>query len=416
MTVQAGSPSRSDHGSVALVPRVNIQAFWETQQTAESITNAFADRRMARAHGTVLTGGISSAISHYQTQSTPNLLLIESGSPREQLLASLAALADVCQPETKVVIIGQMNDVILYRELIRQGISEYLVAPVAPLQLIETIAALYRSEKAAPIGRVIAFIGARGGTGSSVLSHNLAWEFARATDAETTLIDLDLAYGTAALDFNLDASGGIMEAITQPERIDALLLDRLLAKLGGKLSLLGGPGGVDKDFAIDTHAIEKIFTAMRTSVPLIAVDLPHIWAPWIKFALLHADQVVITTEPELASLRNTRAIVDMLKAARPNDSPPTIVLNQVGVPKRPEIAGADFRNAIGIDIAAVVPFDPQNFGTALNNGKMLLEMAPRARAAEVLRNLARDLVGEKAIKPAAGSTSLLKKLLSVRKT
>ncbi len=397
--------------AVALVPRINIQAFCELQETVNSIQTAFADRRMARAHGTVLTGGIDAAVRLYQTQSTPNLLLVESTAAREPLLESLASLAEVCQPDTKVIVIGHLNDVVLYRDLMRRGVGEYVVAPVTPLQLIDTIAGLYRSERAAPIGRVIAFMGAKGGAGSSTVAHNCGWEIARVADAETTIIDLDLAFGTAALDFNLDASGGIMEAILQPERVDALLLDRLLVRLGGKLSLLGGPGGVDKDFTIEAHAVETILTALRSNVPLIVLDIPCLWAPWVRFTLLHADHIVLTAEPELASLRNARAIVDLLKAARPNDQPPSLVLNKVGIPKRPEIPAADFSKAIGLEIAASVPFDPQNFGSALNNGKMLLEASPRTKAAEALRRLSRSFSAERAPAPAAASKSLIKKLL-----
>ena len=397
---------------VALVPRINIQAFFESPQTVEAIQTAFADRRMARAHGTTMAGGIPAAIRLFQTQSTPNLLLVESTGPREALLANLASLAEVCQPDTKVVVIGHVNDVILYRDLIRQGVSEYIVAPVQPLQIVETIAALYRSEKAAPIGRVIAFMGAKGGCGSSTICHNCAWDLARNAGVETTIIDLDLAFGTAALDFNLDASGGIMEAIAQPERVDSLLLDRLLVRLGDKLNLLGGPGGVDKDFTIEAHAVETILTAMLVSVPTIVVDLPNLWAPWVRFTLLHADQIVLTAEPELASLRNAKALVDMLKVARPNDPPPTLVLNQVGVPKRPEIAAADFRKAIGTEVAVTIPFDPASFGAALNNGRMVLDMTPRSKAAEAMRKLARDLAGDKpGTSVVASGQSILKKIL-----
>lgn len=416
MNMQAGqsaAPSPADRTMTALVPRINIQAFCERQQTLDGIQAAFADRRMARAHGSVVSGGIPAAVRLYQTQSTPNLLLVESDAPRDSLLANLASLAEVCQPDTKVVVIGHTNDVILYRELISRGVSEYMVAPIAPLHLVEAIATLYRSERATPVGRVIAFVGARGGTGSSTVAHNCAWEIARTAEVETTIIDLDLAFGTAALDFNLDASGGIMEALLQPERVDALLLDRLLVKLAGKLSLLGGPGGVDKDFTIEPHAVETIFTAMRASVPMIVLDVPNVWAPWVRFTLLHADQIVLTAEPDLASLRNARAMVDLLKGARPNDPPPCLVLNKTGVPRRPEIAAADFRKAIATDVTASIPFDPQSFGDAVNNGRMVLDMSPRAKAAEALRGLAHDLAGERAQKPAAGGSSILKKLMEL---
>jgi pilus assembly protein CpaE len=143
------------------------------------------------------------------------------------------------------------------------------------------------------------------------------------------------------------------------------------------------------------------------------VDIPNVWAPWVKFTLLHADQIIVTAEPELASLRNAKALVDMLKAARPNDPPPGIVLNKAGVPKRPEISAADFSKAAGIDVVATIPFDPQNFGASLNNGRMLLDMAPRSKAADAVRKLARTLTGDKT--KAAARSSLLKRLLGLGK-
>lgn len=401
--------------TVALIPRINIQAFCETPQTTEVVQAAFADRHMARAHGSVINGGIPAAVRLYQTQSTPNLLLVETTAARDVLLANLSSLAEVCQPDTKVVVIGHVNDVILYRELIRQGVSEYIVAPLMPLQLIETISTLYRSEKATPIGRIIAFMGAKGGSGSSSICHNCAWDFAKSADIETTIVDLDLAFGTAALDFNLDASGGLMEAIAQPERVDGLLLDRLLVKLGDKLNLLGGPGGVDRDFSIEVHAIETIMTAMRVSVPMIVLDIPNLWAPWVKYTLLHVDHIVITSEPDLASLRNAKALLDLLKTARPNDPPPSLVLNKVGVPKRPEIAAADFRKAVGTDVSASIPFDPFSFGSALNSGRMVLDMAPRTKAADAIRRLARGMTVDRPDKITKSVSSILQKILTVGK-
>ena len=401
----------NESAGVPLVPRINIHAFCELPQTYEAIRTAFADRRMSRAHGTIAAGGITAAVKRYESQSTPNLLMVESNAPRETLLSQLSSLAEVCQPDTKVVVLGHANDVILYRDLIKQGVSEYIVAPFMPLQLIEAVDSLYRSEKSSPIGRVIAFIGAKGGTGSSTLSHNCAWEIARICDIETTIIDLDLAFGTAALNFNLDAAGGILEAIAQPERVDSLLLDRLLVKLGDRLTLLGGQGGVDKDFTVEAHAVETVLLAMRLSVPMIIVDLPNLWAPWVRYTLLHADQVVVVAEPELASLRNARELLDLLVAARPNDPPPAVVLNQLDVPKRPEIPAIEFRKAIGVDVVATIPFDPQNFGAALNNGRMLLDFAPRSKAANALRMLSQKIAGDRIRKPQASRESILNKLL-----
>ncbi len=406
----------SGQGLVAMVPRINIQAFCETAQTAEAMRAAAQDRRMAQAHCQVQMGGIPAAVRLYEMQSTPNLLIVESTVDQGTLLGNLAALANVCQPDTKVVVVGQTNDVLLYRELIRQGVSEYLVAPVNQLQLIETISSLYRSSKAVPVGRVLAFMAARGGTGSSTIAHNCAWEIARTANLETVIVDLDLAYGTAGLNFNLDTSNGLLEALDQPSRIDPVLIDRLLAKVDGKLSLLSGPGGIERDINITSDAVEAVLLALRASIPMIIVDLPMLWAPWVRFALNHADQVIITAEPELASLRNAKYISDALKLARPNDAPPMLLLNRVGVPRRPEITAQDFRKAIGLDVAAVIPSDPQSFGTALNGGKMLLDVAAKSKAAEALRRFARGFAGsEKVVKSGSAFDTIFDLIPALRK-
>ncbi len=386
---------------VALVPRVDIHIFCETQETGQTIQVASADRRMARAHVTIQLGGIAAAVQVYQTQPTPNVLVVETHGNRDQVMAELGRLAEVCQATTKVIIIGHVNDVILYRELVRAGISEYVVAPLTSVAFIEIVAGLFNDPKAAPLGRVISFVGAKGGVGSSTIAHNIGWAMSQRQNIDTIITDLDLAFGTAALNFNQDGSGGIMDALGQPDRVDSTLIERLMTKLGNKLSLLNGPGSVDRDVSIEAHAVETILNVIRFSAPLIVVDVPNMWAPWIKYTLLNSDEIVITATPELPALRNAKNLFDMLKSARPNDKPPRLILNQVGVPKRPEIPVNDFAKAIGIVPSAVIPHDPQSFGMAQGNGQMVFEVAPKSKSAEVLGDLARNLAGNQKIAPEA---------------
>lgn len=410
---QPGNPGEL----VAIVPRINIHMFCDNQQTAETMQLAAADRRMARAHTTIQMGGIMAAVQVYQSQPTPNVLIVETHGSRDVILSELAALAEVCQPDSKVIVVGHLNDVILYRELIRQGVSEYLVAPLHQLQVIETVSSLYQNPKSAPLGRVIAFVGSKGGVGSSTIAHNAAWLISRQHGTETIITDLDLAFGTAGLNFNQDVSNGILDALGQPERVDSTLIERLLTKLGDKLSLLSGPGGVDREFNVEAHAVEAIFNAMRSSVPCIVVDVPNLWAPWVKYTLMNADQVIITATPELASLRNTKNLIDLLKQARPNDPPPKLILNQVGVPKRPEIPAAEFGKAVGVDVSCVIPYDAQTFGTAQSNGQMILEVAAKSKSAEALTGFVQSLAGgEKPVKkPSKLSLPIFDKLPMLRK-
>src|SRR5262249_38412473 len=261
------------------------------------------DRRMARAHVQIHMGGIAAAVQLFQNELTPNVIIVEAIGSRETVLSGLAQLAQVCGPETKVIVVGHLNDIILYRELIRIGVSEYLVAPVDQLQVIDSIAGLFHDPGAKPLGRIFAFVGSKGGVGSSTLAHNVGWYLSRHLNTDTVITDFDLAFGTAGLNFNQEASQGIADALGQPDRIDQTLLDRLLTKCGDKLSLLASPGAIDRDFHIEESSVGIILNTVRNSVPCVIVDVPNMWAPWIKYTLLHADEVVITATPELASLR-----------------------------------------------------------------------------------------------------------------
>jgi pilus assembly protein CpaE len=388
------------------VPRISIHAFCEYPDTGASLQRAGGDRRLSKAHLQVQLGGVNAAIEHYTGQITPNLLIVETKLDGKAALDELDRLAEVCDPATKVIVVGRVNDVELYRELMRRGASEYLVAPLEPLQLIEVISGLYLDPGATPIGRVVAVVGARGGAGSSTLAHNIGWCIAQELHINTTIVDLDLPFGTVGLDFNDEASQGVSDALSAPERLDDVLLDRLLLKRGDHLSLFTAPAALERDYDAVPESYEAVIDAVRQSTPCVILDLPHGWSPWIRATLLAADDVVIVATPDLTSLRNAKNIIELVKNARPNDNPPRLVINQVGVPKRPEIPAKDFAETMGVDPAAILGFDPALFGQAANNGQMVIELAPKAPVSESLRRLCRSLTGRAASGADRGGASI----------
>ncbi len=402
----AASP---DGGSIIRpVPRVTIQAFCETPDVGMSLQRASQDRRLAKAHLTVHMGGVAAAHSHYVDTPTPGLIIVESQLGGSQLLASLDKLAEVCDAGTRIVVVGHANDIGLYRELTRKGVNDYLVAPLSPIQIVETISLLYADPEAPPLGRTIAFTGARGGTGSSTIAHNAGWCISQHMNEDVTIVDLDLAFGTGGLDFNQDPAQGVADALYAPERLDDVLLERLLVRCTEHLSLFAAPATLDRDYAIDQETYEIVLDVVRHSVPCVVLDLPHVWGPWTRKLLLEADEIVITATPDLASLRNTKNLLDMLSAARPNDVPAHLVINQVGVAKRPEIPIKDFAEALGSDPALVLPFDAALFGAAANNGQMIEELDPRSKTAQGMRHLASIVSG----RPIAGSSKTGRSLLA----
>src|SRR5690606_23344781 len=215
------------------------------------------------------------------------------------------------------------------------------VALISMADILSVISAIFVDPEAAPIGKSIAFIGAKGGVGSSTIAHNVAWSMSTLFSSEVVVADLDLAFGTANINFDQDPAQGIAEAVFSPERIDEVYLDRLLAQCAERLSLLAAPSMLDRTYDFDAEAFTQIIDIAQRTAPLLVLDVPHIWTGWTKSVLMQADDIVITATPELANLRNTKNLVDTLRRLRPNDPAPKLVINQTGVPKRPEISADD---------------------------------------------------------------------------
>jgi pilus assembly protein CpaF len=309
----------ADMGEAA-VPRITIHAFCARPETVALVEAASADRRMIRASTTARPGGLEAAVDYYQNQSTPSLVLVESLDAAPRMLALLDGLAQVCDPGTKVVVIGQTNDIALYRELMRRGVSEYITQPQGPLQIIRAVSSLYADPSAPFVGRQIAFVGAKGGVGSSTLAHNFAWSMAERVQAATVMVDLDLPFGTAGLDFNQDPLQGVLDALSQPDRLDPVLMDRMMVRCGDRLSLFAAPGTLDQDYEIPADAFEEVTQKIRGAAPFVVLDLPHSWSAWTRRVLIASDDLVVVATPDLASLRNAKNIVDLVRQARPNDA------------------------------------------------------------------------------------------------
>jgi pilus assembly protein CpaE len=396
----AATPPSESH--IAPAPRVSVQAFCETVETAAAVQSAGEDRRLGKAHLKIQMGGMAAAIEAYRAAPTPNVIILETDA-RGDILAGLDQLATVCDPGTRVVVIGRVNDVTLYRELVRRGVSDYVIAPVNALDVVRSICNLFSAPEAKSIGRIIAVVGAKGGVGASTIAHNVAWAIARDLAMDSVVADLDLAFGTAGLDYNQDPPQGIADAVFSPDRVDTAFIDRLLSKCTDHLSLLAAPATLDKVYDFGADAFDAIFDTLRTSMPCIVLDVPHQWSGWTKRALVSADDILVVSAPDLASLRNTKNLVDLLKASRPNDRAPLYCLNQVGIPKRPEISASEFAKAIEAQPIAAIPFDPQMFGSAANNGQMIAEVSANHRTTEMFLQMAQRLTGRSETKKPRGS-------------
>ncbi len=396
---------------IAPAPRVSVQAFCETEATAEAVQSAGLDRRLAKAHLTIKMGGMEAAIETYHSVPTPNVIILET-SRNSDILAGLDELATVCDAGTRVVVIGNENDNAPYRELVRRGVSDYVLGPVATLDVVRAICGLFSASEEVAVGRTIAVVGAKGGVGASTVAHNVAWAIAHDLALDSVVIDLDMAFGTASLDYNKDPLQGIANAVFSNERPDSAFIERLLAKCNDRLSLLASPAALDRVYDFGADAFDAVFDTLRLTTPCIVLDVPHQWSAWTRRALVGADDILIVAEPDLANLRNAKNMLGVLKAARPNDRPPLYCVNQVGMSKRPEITVREFAKAMENQPIASIPFDPRMFGTAANNGQMIAEISANHRISKTFVQMANQMTGRNEPKKSRGSilSPIIKKL------
>ena len=382
------------HGDdyISPAPRVSVQIFCVTEATAATSRAAAEDRRLAKAHLSVHMGGIEAAIEAYHTAPTPNVIILETEG-QSDILAGLDELASVCDPGTRVIVIGTATDIAPYRELVRRGVNDYVIGPVEVLDVVRSICSLFSASEAITVGRMIAVVGAKGGVGASTVAHNIAWHIARDVALDSVVIDLDLAFGTAGLDYNQDPVQGIANAVFSQDRLDSSFMERLLAKCTDNLSLLAAPVTLEHVYDFGADAFDSIFDTLRMTTPCIVLDVPHQWTAWTRRALVGADDILIVAEPDLANMRNTKNLMSMLKSARPNDRPPLYCLNQTGMARRPEIELRAFAKTIETQPIAAIPFDSKTFGEAANNGQMIAEVSSNHRAAKMFRQMARRLTG-----------------------
>ncbi|MGE5504508.1 MAG: AAA family ATPase [Actinomycetota bacterium] len=378
-----------------MILRLTIDAFALTPEVAEVLKQVRDHRGLAKSRVTVHGGGLAGAVAHYAETPTPQVVIVEDEDDEATLLARLDQLAEVCEAGTRVLVIGAANDIHLYRTLMGRGVSDYLLRPVAAQQVLDAMAALFADPASGPKGRVIACWGARGGSGSSTLAQNLAWTLGHFLQEPVVYADLDLAFGTSVLAFNVDAKQTVADALAHPERLDEVLMERCMVDYDDHLQVLASPGEPRNHQRIDAEGLDRVIELAARMAAVVVLDVPHQWSEWTEHLLTVADEVVVTATPDLPSLRDCKALVEILASRRGSDAqPPRLVLNRMDAARKTQLTPKDFEETIGVVPALLIPFEPQVFGEAANNGQMVGEAAKSHKVAELFRQLAATVAGK----------------------
>ena len=399
--------------------RDSFAAFVSDEATMEVVRTTVSNLNMP--HEKCNMGGLRNAVQTLSVSASPQILLVdlsECGDP----LSDINALAEVCEPGTVVIAVGQINDVRLYRDLTASGLQDYLLKPLSEEALRDSLlqaqsvlsAPRHNPDAAAARNHVItAVVGTRGGVGASTIATSLAWLFSGEHKLPTALLDLDVHFGTGALTMDLEPGRGISDAIENPSRIDGLFIERAMVRANDNLSVLSSEAPIHSPLMTDGSAFVQLEEEFRQAFDMTVVDLPRNMLINFPHVLADADVFVLATELSLAGARDAIRILSWV-ATNASHMRPIVVANRV-TSGTGEISKADFEASIERKIDFLMPMDVKTATQAAKVGQVFVEANRASKASAVLRDLARSIMStngdEKApaAANAAGGGSLMEK-------
>ncbi len=344
----------------------------------------------------VLEGSAAEAIEALVDIPTPECLVIDlSGSVDP--VADIEALAQVCESDTRVVALGDINDVKLFRHLMDMGVQDYLLKPVSAEDLNEAVNRTNEVEietagDNGKQGRLIAVIGARGGVGASTVAANIAWMMAHEQGQRVALLDLDLYFGTIALALDMEPGRGFREALENPSRIDGLFIERAMVRESENLYVLAAEEGLENSFSFDPEALDRLLLTLRADFDCIVIDLPRFAARSQIATLIPPASVVVVSDPTLAGMRDTMRLTKLVKAETPG-SELSVVVNRVGNNKNGELTISDFEAGAELSVDYKIPLDAKTVNAAEGAGKTVGEIGKTSKMAGALFAISKQVSG-----------------------
>lgn len=388
--------SQAEPGLAALT----AQIFVRDPETAAILRQSLGSIGLAGVE--IVIGDIVTATTALAGHRSPRLLVVDI-SGVDDPLDRLDALAAVCEPNTSVIVVGDRNDVGLYRNLRAAGVGEYFFKPLVGSLVARTINGILKGETEAQVtraGRLIYVLGVRGGVGATTIAVNTAWHLSEARQGLVVVVDLDLQWGDAALQLDVTPTHALREAFEHPERVDKLFLERAAIHVDHRVDLLASQEPVSDQIALDDEAIHSLLEKLTARYRFVVVDLPTALATRMTQALRMPSTCVLVSDGSLVSARDVARWREWMG---PNTSShATIhVLNQHGMAGG--LPDEEFARAAGRAPDIVVPYE-RDIRAASIFGIKHAERSGRWKRS--LAPLLRDLSGEQAAVP----RSLLQRL------
>lgn len=397
LNLEAPRPSLPSSAPAGTNAFSRVMAFLSDDVTRQSLAHIAADSGWRQP--LIEQGGIAAAIEQLSGAISPELLFVDL-SDSVNALADINALADVCEPGTKVIALGIQNDVKLYRGLIAAGVVDYLPKPVTPSDVLRAIAeaaGTLGDQHKARHGKLMIVTGARGGVGATTVATSMAWLAAEKHGIRAALLDLDLRFGTGALTFDAEPGTGMADMLEDPDRIDPLFLERASVAATDRLSLFATEAPLTATPPLRPDAVKVLAEELLRTYEWVVVDMPRDAVANQPDLVSIADTVLLVTDNSLAAMRDALRLRALI-----TDSGPQARVRLIGSETRPqsrgELPAAEFEKTLGIPFAAFMPLDRRAVGEAEGQGRPLA--AVRGKASGAITKFARGVFApeEKSVK------------------
>jgi pilus assembly protein CpaE len=374
-------------------------AFVSDQATAEIVSRVCESQGLS-VDG-IIPGSLDDAIEGLSSITTPPLLVVDLGHAQD-IMASAARLAEVCDAGARVILLGEINDLRVYRDVLAAGVADYLVKPFQDADLARSF------ERARPAANIdmpvmaqpvpetkadcVCVIGVRGGVGASTIAANAAWFVAGELQKSVTLIDMDLTFGTQALILDVDPGNGLSDAMGEPGRMDELFVKRASVTLHERFRVLASETDPSKGDLANAAAFNGLLDYVRDDADLVIVDLPRNLAVAQPEILQSFTRAVLVAEPGLAAMRDSVRLATLIRAVNPN-ADISVILSRQGIAPKEELSQKTFEDGAGLKIAAIIPFDARTAMRAEAGGKCVLQTARRSKLGKALAIVAGKIAG-----------------------
>lgn len=348
----------------------------ETADICHQIANEMGFVEPVIIHGNSLE---AASFLAKKTKFIPNYIIIDVGSRGVNTIAEIDQLAEYCVENTKVVVVGAINDLNLYRQLLQRGVAEYFMKPFSVRDVKEALlrnaAEITKAGSGGADGKIISFMSAASGDGATTVALNVAYQLAKESKQKTLIVDMDYQFGMIARNLDLSPNYGMKELYEHPEgSIDLTLIDKTVINYRENLGIISAPKQLRYFPTITSNMIGNLLYTLRTKYKYIVLDLPHIWSDWVVSTLKEVDHNYLVSQLWIKSATHASRFLDAIQVNGIPAGKTSLVINRSGSKFKEAVSPADFSTACKKKIGHYVTNDSKAIITAENQCRTVVEV------------------------------------------